>query len=323
MGNRRIKLFEDFTKQIPISIKMGSKGIKVTEIQKYLKSLGYNLGVTGLNKDGIDGDFGNATKIAVSEYQRKKSMPVTGEVDQFLLKMLKSDFDKISNVVKTNNVKQSGTLGTADVVTSAEDIEKKGGGFFSRVSGRIKKSIDSTVDFFTVPIHIRFFSYFLGLRKPPVTEKDLTDKEINAIKEMITYAKNKKILVLSRTKTTNFYDIANRMNKDKEIIDFRNKKNLGLNQFHLKSDYTKISLAIGNAYVTKKSGGTYIVWDLYDFNNYYDHPEEYTLASVPKTVGSSFKKLFSGNLVQGIEKLASYLIKMGYKGFVVKVEIKM
>jgi len=198
--NKRIKLFEDFNRQINTPIRIGDKGIRVTEIQRYLKSLGYNLGMTGLNRDGVDGDFGNVTKKAISEYQIKKSMTVTGEVDQFLLKMLKSDSENISNGVKPNKSEQPRT---AAVVTSAEDIEKKGGGFFSRVSGRIKKSIDSTVDFFTAPIHIRFFSYFLGLRKPPVTENDLTDKEINAIKEMITYAKNKKILVLSRTKTTN------------------------------------------------------------------------------------------------------------------------
>jgi len=318
--NKRIKLFEDFNRQINTQIRIGDKGIRVTEIQRYLKSLGYNLGMTGLNRDGVDGDFGNATKKAISEYQIKKSMTVTGEVDQFLLKMLKSDSENISNGVKPNKSEQPRT---AAVVTSTEDIKKQEEGFLSRISGKIKRSINSIVDFFTLPIHIRFFSYFLGLRKPPVTENDLTDNEINAIKEMITYAKNKKILVLSRTKTTNFYDIANRMNKDREIIDFRNKKNLGLNQFHLKSDYTKISLAIGNAYVTKKSEGTYIVWDLYDFNNYYDHPEEYTLASIPKTVGDSLKKVLSGNLVQGIEKLASYLEKMGYKGFAVMVEIKM
>ena len=40
---------------------------EVEQIQSYLKSAGYNLGNTGKNKDGVDGDWGNKTTSAVNQ----------------------------------------------------------------------------------------------------------------------------------------------------------------------------------------------------------------------------------------------------------------
>ena len=121
-------------------------------------------------------------------------------------------------------------------------------------------------------------------------------------------------------KNFNFYDISDKLNAGSEKFDFKNKENLGLNQFNLKSEYTKISMTLGNATVTK-SGNNYVVKDIYDFNNYKNNPEKYTLKEVPNTVKDSIKKVASGNLVQGVEQMASYYQKLGYEGFPVNIEI--
>jgi hypothetical protein len=44
----------------------GSKGAEVMELQRILKDeLGYELGSTGVDNDGIDGDFGTMTEKAL------------------------------------------------------------------------------------------------------------------------------------------------------------------------------------------------------------------------------------------------------------------
>lgn len=40
---------------------------EIKQIQSYLKSAGYDLGNTGKNKDGIDGDWGNKTTTAINQ----------------------------------------------------------------------------------------------------------------------------------------------------------------------------------------------------------------------------------------------------------------
>ena len=50
----------------------------ITTIQTKLKSLGYNLGNFGPNKDGIDGKYGPLTKTAVKDFQRKNSLKPDG-----------------------------------------------------------------------------------------------------------------------------------------------------------------------------------------------------------------------------------------------------
>ena len=61
-------------------IKMGSKGDKVVELQTKLKSLNYDLGTTGNNKDGIDGAFGSNTQKAVRKFQTDKKIRIDGIV---------------------------------------------------------------------------------------------------------------------------------------------------------------------------------------------------------------------------------------------------
>jgi hypothetical protein len=54
--------------------KYGDMGKGVIEIQKMLKKLGYDLGTSGLNKDGIDGNYGMNTSVSVIEFQNEYNL---------------------------------------------------------------------------------------------------------------------------------------------------------------------------------------------------------------------------------------------------------
>lgn len=58
-------------------IRRNSSGEKVTDLQRRLKLLGYNLGVTD-----IDGIFGIETENAVRKFQQDRGLLVTGVIDQ-------------------------------------------------------------------------------------------------------------------------------------------------------------------------------------------------------------------------------------------------
>ena len=51
-------------------LKQGCRGENVKTLQSKLKELGYNLGSTGPNRDGVDGIYGSKTKEAVRDFQK-------------------------------------------------------------------------------------------------------------------------------------------------------------------------------------------------------------------------------------------------------------
>lgn len=61
---------------------------KVKLVQRALKLSGENLGKSGPNKDGVDGDYGDMTKNAVKSYQRKKRLDDDGAVGPCTAKSL-------------------------------------------------------------------------------------------------------------------------------------------------------------------------------------------------------------------------------------------
>ncbi len=67
--------------------KYGDKGNAVKKVQKRLKKLGYYSG-------GIDGDYGNGTKKAVRNFQKRNGLSVTGAVNSKTLKKLNSSSAK-------------------------------------------------------------------------------------------------------------------------------------------------------------------------------------------------------------------------------------
>jgi hypothetical protein len=160
--------------------------------------------------------------------------------------------------------------------------------------------------FINIPPQYRIFSEFLRLRKSPVTTNDFTDKELKTMKTMIERAKP-----TSTPKNVDFYKLSN--------FSFAKMKD-GKEDYSGKDIMKNIALTIGNASVSDK-GNYYQLDDIYDFNNFNAHPENYTLEKIPETVSSAFKKIFNGNLVQGVEEMAAYYQKLGYKGIPVSIQI--
>lgn len=188
----------------------------------------------------------------------------------------------------------------------------------SRFVNTLKNGYNEVVkDFSVFPVHIRAFSNFVVRRTSPFTERDLTSKETVALKDMVKTAIKKGV---KDSGLVDFYTIANELNNGSEQIDWSNKKNFGIDQTNIKSLYTQMAMTVGNARLTKKDKG-YEVSDLYDFNNYSNNPEKYTLEKLPETMKAAFKKMGTGNFVQGVEELASYNQKLGYNGFPVKINV--
>jgi hypothetical protein len=152
--------------------------------------------------------------------------------------------------------------------------------------------------------HFRLFSDFLTLRKTPVTTSDFTPEELKTILSIIKTSK-----VGKESKNVNF-------SSDINFSKVKSGDEIQLNPDMKKS----IGYTLGNAQV-QDMGGYYRITDIYDFNNYYKNPKNYSLDNLPSTVSTAFKKLFSGNIVQGVEELASYYQKLGYNGIPVKIDI--
>lgn len=60
-------------------LRNGDEGRDVQQLQEYLKELKYDVGNFGVNKDGIDGDYGDSTELAVRKFQKKYKLEVDGE----------------------------------------------------------------------------------------------------------------------------------------------------------------------------------------------------------------------------------------------------
>ena len=84
----------------PDVVKFGDKGNAVKEIQKLLIGAGYNLGDYGVNKNGVDGDFGTKTLEAVKSFQNACGLTVNGIVTEKTLTALKA-VQSVKTVVVT------------------------------------------------------------------------------------------------------------------------------------------------------------------------------------------------------------------------------
>ncbi len=60
----------------------------VKQVQSALVKAGYNLGTYGPNSDGIDGDYGNASRSAVQKFQADNGLDATGTLNEETWKML-------------------------------------------------------------------------------------------------------------------------------------------------------------------------------------------------------------------------------------------
>jgi hypothetical protein len=78
---------------------------RVIAIQKALKKAGFgeSLGDSGPNKDGVDGIFGERTKSAVIEFQKKNGINPTGNVGKITAPKLGIKYETLANSTKVNN----------------------------------------------------------------------------------------------------------------------------------------------------------------------------------------------------------------------------
>jgi peptidoglycan hydrolase-like protein with peptidoglycan-binding domain len=291
-------------------------------IQRALLKKGYNVGMKG-----ADGILGPKTKNAIIKYQRDNGIKQTGIVGPITAKSLgvqsltsgkplattptttKKLPINLNPKAPTQKSKINTSLGTSKVDTNSpivaqSEINKQQGKNELEKMKQFRKGIVSVKKDSGIKPHYRIFTDFLSLRKSPITTNDFTSEELKTI---LGFVKNSKIG--KQPKNVNFSSTINYSKVktgEEEQLNPDMKKSIGY--------------VLGNAQV-KDMGNYYSVTDIYDFNNYYNHPENYTLSQLPNTVGTAFKKIFSGNYVQGIEELSSYYQKLGYKGIPVSLNI--
>jgi hypothetical protein len=62
-------------------LKLGDEGADVVALQKLLKVLGYDLGATGADRDGCDGEYGSLTRQAVRSFEQAHALQADGIAD--------------------------------------------------------------------------------------------------------------------------------------------------------------------------------------------------------------------------------------------------
>jgi hypothetical protein len=116
------------------SAERGQKNDDVKKIQQALKLKGYNLGTTGPNNDGVDGDFGPTTQRAIKDFQTKSKIKPTGSVDQLTRNYLFAGFAQSqflnsigkSDTTKTTAAKADTTAVKAAAKSTAKTAPKAG-----------------------------------------------------------------------------------------------------------------------------------------------------------------------------------------------------
>jgi hypothetical protein len=107
---------------------------EIKSAQQSLVNLGYNIGTSGPQKDGVDGYYGNKTKNAVIRFQKSKGIEPTGVLDQITQNALfvtptKSGGLKYgSQVINKNAVATSSKYGINALVNKKDNkggVEKK------------------------------------------------------------------------------------------------------------------------------------------------------------------------------------------------------
>jgi len=112
----------------------------IATIQTKLKSLGYNLGTSGPNRDGIDGVYGKMTRDAIIDFQRKNNLTPDGIVGTNTAKKLgvsPLSNDQIRMLQKGQTIKTSG-VGQKTQTAQKKQIENLTG----QISERSYKFIE-------------------------------------------------------------------------------------------------------------------------------------------------------------------------------------
>lgn len=348
---KRVQLFGKFNKLYEAAI-FEAEDPTIKAIQAALKAKGPEyaslLGTSGPNGDGVDGQSGPKTVAAIKKFQQANGISPTGFVGKQTAPKL--GVQPMTSVPKATVAKPAVTKPTAQPVphkgvsknvpemepdaapTSAKlDLTPKpqvatadtfapygqhtaADSIANQYQRFLKGTVASLQNAHGIPTHIRAFIYYLRGRTQPYTTADFTKEELKTLLTMIGLAKKK-----GSSANVDFYQAANKLNTSGEAVKW-GQENFGLSQLNLKELPTKLAMTLGNATVVE-TPTSYEIKDTYDFNNYQRNPEKYTLAEVPSTVSNAVKLMASGNFVQGVEQIASYKQKLGYKGYPINIVI--
>ena len=126
---KTIKLTESDLTKIVKKVLTEQATDKVKAVQQALVNLGYNLGNTGPNKDGVDGKFGDLTRSAVIQFQKKNGIKQTGNVGEFTSKALGVEpltTSRTSSATSSSEPKQTQTTTSTSSVKSPFKNKEEG-----------------------------------------------------------------------------------------------------------------------------------------------------------------------------------------------------
>ena len=147
------------------NLRYGSRGKEVTQLQKDLKRLGYNVTVSG--------GFGNEVSEAVQLFQsRHKGVKRSGEVDETTARMIKEDLDKL--------ILRKGSRGK-DVTQLQKDLKYLG--YDVTVRGGFGEEVEKAVT--------KFQSRHLGVRRSGEVDETTQRMIKNDLKAVQFYKDNK------------------------------------------------------------------------------------------------------------------------------------
>jgi hypothetical protein len=292
----------------------------VKAVQKALIFNGYKV------KD--DGVFGPETKRAVINFQKSKSLTPDGIVGPITanalgVQPLTSTTNKKLPTTATNKpkVNTNSKVTPPKVNTNSKVTPPKEDSWFDKTKNfclspvkrmeKLKDFIDSkTVSLNPLPPHMRAFLGFIVGRTNPINASFFKPEELKLISNKVnSYFPSNSKCKRDKKCYVSFYEDTDwsKVKKGEEKVLFvGGPKSIGL--------------TIGNGQVID-NGNSYTVKDIYDFNNYENNPEAYSIENVGGTIKDALIKLACGNSIQGLEELASIKQASGYKGIPVEIEI--
>lgn len=143
------------------NIKAGMRGDMVSAIQWALKELGYNLGTTGDDKDGVDGIFGAKTTAAVKQFQKSSGIKVDGIVGNNTRTAFKAKGYKTGGLADyTGPAWMDGTTTKPELVLNARDTENfiQLKDILSEIMGKNSNSENSGDNYYEIHIEVENLS---------------------------------------------------------------------------------------------------------------------------------------------------------------------
>ena len=195
-----------------------------------------------------------------------------------------------------------------------------------------------------IPLHLRAMTMFIMLRRSPMTERFLTNKDKQLMTQFLTYLQTVggKKYTDSKGRTaraafrpgakkfaTHYNDYGKFMRAQgnfENVHSHLDKKSLSALTRIMKKVWPKnavnhLQLTIGRATVIDE-GNHYLVIDNYDFNKLKDMPDEYkSWDNLPSSVVKNIKIAKGGDLTGGVENILSWYHRAGYPGYKVRWKI--